>query len=54
MLVCEKAYKEGRRGKVMCRVSGLPCAHQYFCNVSMKYKQLDSAKDCPGRSEDAE
>lgn len=56
MLICPKAHrKDGdRRGKIMCKVSGLPCAHQFFCSVSMKYKQLDSAKDCPGRSENAE
>lgn len=51
MLVCPKAHRKGgdKRGKIMCKVSALPCAHSYFCNISMKYKQLDSAKDCPGK-----
>ena len=49
MLICQQAFRKDKRGKIMCRVSGLPCAHSYFCSVSMKYKQLDSAKDCPGK-----
>ena len=56
ILICPKAYrKQGdKRGKVMCRVSNGICAHQYFCEVVCKYRQMDSAKNCPGRSDNGE
>lgn len=52
MLICPEAFrKDGdRRGKILCRVSGQLCAHQHFCEVVSRYRQTDSAKDCPGRS----
>lgn len=56
MLICEHAYHKNRdrRQKIMCEVSDLPCAHSYFCQLVMKYRQLDSAKNCPGREEQRE
>ena len=53
MLICEKSYfkNNNQRDKIMCKVSQLPCAHSYFCQHVMKYRQLESAKDCPGREE---
>lgn len=55
ILYCHDAYyKPGdKRKAIMCKVSGMTCAHQYFCEVVSKFRQLDSAKDCPGRSENA-
>lgn len=52
ILQCEKAYRKNgdRRGRIMCQVSGLFCAHTYWCELAGKFKQTDSAKDCPGRS----
>ena len=54
ILSCRHAYRKNgdKRGKIMCKVSGLLCAHQYYCEVVSKWRQLDSARDCPGRSED--
>lgn len=51
MLICEKAYfrNNDQREKIMCKVSGLLCAHSYYCQHVMKYRQLSSAKTCPGR-----
>lgn len=52
MLICRNAYRKGgdKRGKIMCRVSGIVCAHAYYCELSSKYKQLESAKSCPERA----
>lgn len=54
-LLCQEAYRVpgDRRGKIMCRVTGSICAHIKYCDINGKYSQLDSAKDCPGRSENA-
>ena len=53
MLICEKAYfkDNDQRGKIMCKISNLPCAHSHYCSHSMKYRQLNSAYQCPGREE---
>lgn len=54
LLICPKAYRKNgdKRGKIMCRVSGIVCAHSYFCELVSKWRQTDEAKDCPGRSYD--
>lgn len=53
ILLCPEAFRKNgdKRGKIMCKVSGLLCAHQYYCEVVSKYRQLDGAKTCPGRSD---
>ena len=53
ILICPDAtIKPGdKRKRIICKVSGMLCAHQYFCEVVSKFRQLDSAKDCPGRSD---
>lgn len=53
LLICEHAYRKNndRRGKIMCKKSGILCAHQYYCGLSMKFKQTDGAKTCPGRED---
>ena len=48
-IFCEKA-EERDNGRVYCSVSDMICAHVYFCQIAGRWKQLDSAKDCPGRS----
>lgn len=50
-MYCEKAtYKDGNPKKyIMCRDSGMICAHSYFCDVVRRYRQLESAQRCPGR-----
>lgn len=54
ILICPKAYRQNndKRGKIMCKVSGTICAHQYLCQVTSKYRQTDGANDCLGRSQD--
>ncbi len=51
MLICKKAYRMNgdKRGKIMCKDSGLVCAHAYYCDLANKYRQLESAKNCPGK-----
>ena len=52
LLICEKAYRTEKRGKIYCTESKMPCAHSYYCAPAARYKQFDSAKDCPGREND--
>ncbi len=49
MLICNRAYMDGKR--IMCKVSGMGCAHVHFCALTMKWSQTDSALDCPGRED---
>lgn len=49
LLVCDKGYFKGRR--IMCKVSGIGCAHVRYCGMTMRWSQTDSAKDCIGRFE---
>lgn len=51
MLICKKAYRKNgdKRGKIMCKDSGLVCAHSYYCDLVNRYRQLESAKNCPGK-----
>lgn len=49
MLICKEAYMDGR--KIMCKVSGITCAHVRYCGLTMKWHQTDGAYDCPGREQ---
>lgn len=53
MLICEKAYirKDDKRRMIMCRVSGMVCAHVYYCDVVRRFRQKPSAANCPGREQ---
>ena len=53
ILLCPDAFikPNDRRRPIMCRVSNLPCAHQKYCEVVSKFRQTDTAKECPGRSD---
>lgn len=37
---------EMRGSQIWCRVTEMPCGHQRYCAVSMKYYQTDNAKNC--------
>lgn len=52
MLICKKAYMKDR--KIMCKVSGITCAHVRYCGLTMRWSQTDSAYTCPGRDDDGE
>ena len=53
-LICEKSFRIDKRGKIYCTESGTVCAHQYWCDMAVQYKQFPEAADCPGRSYDGE
>lgn len=50
MLICEKSYMNGKR--IMCKESGVGCAHVHYCGLTMKWSQTDGAEKCPGRFTD--
>ena len=47
MLICEKAFMKGKN--IMCNVSGNRCAHVKLCQLTGKFRQTESAAQCPGR-----
>lgn len=49
LLICEKGYRKEKTGKIYCLESGMICAHAYYCAPARRYKQLNSAAECPGR-----
>ena len=50
-LLCPEAYRDGKRGKIYCRRSGIVCAHQYWCDMAVEYRHHPEAAACPGRGE---
>jgi len=50
-LLCPFAYRESKRGKIYCKQSGIVCAHQYWCDMAVEFKQYPDALQCPGREE---
>lgn len=50
-LLCEQAYRKSKHDKIMCKVSGILCAHQFWCDISVEFKHFPSAEHCPGREE---
>ena len=54
-LLCPQAYRrDGPRKPIVCRKSGILCAHQYWCNMSVEYKHHPAAASCPGQEEESE
>lgn len=50
-LLCPKAYRKEPRGKIYCTDSGIVCAHQFWCDISVEFKHHPAAATCPGRGE---
>ena len=49
-LLCPQAYRrDGKRKPIICKVSGILCAHQYWCDMAVEYKHHPAAASCPGR-----
>lgn len=48
-MYCEDAFIQDR--KILCRQSGITCAHVHFCGITMKWSQTEAAKICPGNPE---
>ena len=52
-LLCPKAYRrDGARKPIICRKNGLPCAHQYWCDMAVEYKHRAGAASCPGQEDE--
>ena len=52
-LLCPQAYRrDGKRKPIICKVSGILCAHQYWCDMSVEYKHPPDAAACPGQEEE--
>lgn len=49
-LLCEKAFRKDN-GRIYCKVSGMGCAYQYWCDMAVKFKQKTGALRCLGREE---
>jgi len=51
-LLCPLAYRrDGPRKPIICKVSGIVCAHQFWCDISVEFKHHPEAKTCPGQEE---
>ena len=48
MLICELT-RIGDRKRLICSISGAPCAFQRYCDMKMKWLQTDGAKRCKAR-----
>lgn len=52
-LLCPQAYRrDGPRKPIVCRKSGILCAHQFWCDMSVEYKHHPTAASCPGQEEE--
>lgn len=47
--MCEKAFRKEKSGKIYCMESGIVCAHQFWCDISVEFKHFPEAENCPGR-----
>ena len=52
MLICDNATIIGKTKQIWCDITGEPCFHTRFCEISMKYRQTDAAKKCKVRTND--
>lgn len=52
MLICDNATIIGKTKQIWCDITGEPCYHTRFCEISMKYRQTDAAKKCKVRTND--
>lgn len=49
-LICPLAYRrDGKRKPIICRYTEKICAHQYWCDIKVEYKQHADAAECPGQ-----
>ena len=37
--------------RIVCKASGMLCAHQYWCGCAGRCKLTKGAENCPGRNE---
>lgn len=51
--LCQKAYRKGgKRGKIYCTVSGIVCAHQYWCGMAVEFRHTAGVDNCPGKNKE--
>lgn len=49
-LLCPLAYRrDGPEKPIICKESGILCAHQFWCDISVEYKHHPQAANCPGK-----
>lgn len=49
MFECE--YTTVDKKRLICGISGVPCAFQRYCDMKMKWLQTSGAKRCKAREE---
>lgn len=50
MLICELTRIDNRN-RLICSISGAPCAFQRYCDMKMKWIQTSGAERCKVREE---
>lgn len=51
-LLCPLAYRrDGPTKPIICKVSGILCAHQFWCDMAVEFKHHPAAAKCPGQEE---
>lgn len=51
MNICEKAYtKKEKHDRLYCKISESLCAHQYWCDMALRWKNTGQAENCPGKN----
>lgn len=49
-LLCPLAFRrDGPRRPIICKDSGILCAHQYWCDMAVEFKHHPEAATCPGQ-----
>lgn len=52
-LLCPLAFRrDGPTKPIICKVSGILCAHQFWCDMAVEFKHHPAAAKCPGQEED--
>lgn len=52
MLVCPLGIQKNKHDPITCKQDGGLCGHVFYCQLSMKWKQTDKAKNCTRRNTD--
>lgn len=49
-LLCPLAFRrDGPTKPIICKVSGILCAHQFWCDMAVEFKHHPAAAKCPGQ-----
>lgn len=51
-LLCPLAFRrDGPTKPIICKVSGILCAHQFWCDMAVEFKHHPAAAKCPGQEQ---